>query len=656
MRLSQAKFARYAWFVLFYNLVAIVWGAFVRISFSGDGCGKGWPLCEGELIPTNATVHRLIEGSHRFSAELGGLLVVGLVIWAFRAFAKGDQVRKAALYAGVFTVVESLLGMELVLRHWVKYDDSVGRAVAMSAHLTNTLLLVGSLTLAAVCAGGRAPSIKLRGQGPLLWAIGLGGLCVIALGVSGAISALGHTVVPVDNVLQAAVSKGAHFLTRLQPLHPIIATSVGLYLLLLGGMLIHLRPSPGVKNAVQWMVVLFVFQFALGLLNIVLSAPASMQLIHLAVADACWIAFVIASARALDANAPRVEVDSEIEERPSTRLPVKELIKQYVALTKPRVISLLLFTTIAAMYAAHDRNHPFPSLWLVLAVAIGGYMAAGAANAINMVIDRDIDGTMKRTASRPTVTHEISAQDALMFGFALGVGSFTILWAAANLLSAMMAFAGLVFYVIVYTMLLKRRTWQNIVIGGAAGCFPPLVGWTAVTNQLNPLALILFAIIFAWTPVHFWALALLIKDDYAAAGVPMLPVVRGDRVTVIQICLYTVLTVVVSSLPFIQREASWLYLGGVMVLNALLVVRVLHLYRTAARPQASSLFHYSMLYLALLFLVIAVDRSAFTRQASDRKPKVVSASSQISRLAQCVVRPSRLNDGSEECPNYLGRA
>ncbi len=638
--MNQVRFKKFAWVVLIYNLLVIALGAFVRISFSGDGCGQNWPLCQGQLIPTDGSIQKFIEASHRFSSELVGLVVLFMFIWAMRAFPKGSQARKAAFFAGIFTVSEALLGAVLVEKHWVAYDASAMRAVAMSAHLSNTLLLLASVTVAAVSPlvpkdserneAWTGPHIKLKGQGAALFSILFGVFLVMVLGVSGAVSALGHTVKPVDNVIQAALAPGANFLNRLQPLHPLIAVSVGLYLLLMGGLLIHLRPSPEVKLKVQWMMTAYVFQFVLGLVNIWLQAPTWLQLVHLAAADWLWISLILAAATALDEAVPRLDeaMDAAAAE-PKTKMRFgKALIKEYIVLTKPRVISLLLFTTLMAMYAAHDAAHPFPSLWLVLWVAIGGYMAAGAANAINMVIDRDIDGSMKRTAQRPTVTQNISTMNALMFGFAMALGSFAILWIAANLLSALMAFSGLVFYVIVYTMLLKRRTWHNIVIGGAAGCFPPLVGWTAVTNQLNPLALVLFAIIFVWTPVHFWALALLIKDDYAAAGIPMLPVVRGDKVTVVQICLYTVLTVIVSALPFIQQEASWLYLGSVMVLNAILVLRCLQLYKTTARPQASSLFHYSMLYLALLFLVIAIDRSAMPRPAEIKNPKVALLPSQ----------------------------
>jgi protoheme IX farnesyltransferase len=269
------------------------------------------------------------------------------------------------------------------------------------------------------------------------------------------------------------------------------------------------------------------------------------------------------------------------------------------------VISLLLFTTLASAIAARGE---WPGTVLFIALAIGGFMAAGAANAINMVIDRDIDFTMVRTQSRPTVTQSITTQNALAFAFALAAGSFTILWTFANLLAAVMAFSGLVFYIVVYTMLLKRRTWHNIVIGGAAGAFPPLVGWAAVTNDLPPLSLYLFAIIFVWTPVHFWALALLLKDDYAAAGVPMLPVVKGDRTTVNQIGLYAILTFIVTLLPFLYPRVGWIYAGTAVILNSILIYLCVQLYRRTDRPRASFLFHYSMIYLAFLFLMFAVDR------------------------------------------------
>lgn len=282
--------------------------------------------------------------------------------------------------------------------------------------------------------------------------------------------------------------------------------------------------------------------------------------------------------------------------------------RDYLALTKPRVISLLLFTTLTSLFVATDAQHRV-TLLLFCAVAIGGYMAAGAANAINMVIDRDIDARMLRTAQRPTVTQEISARSALLFALALATGSFLLLYSTGGLLCALMAQAGLAFYVVIYTLLLKRRTWHNIVIGGAAGAFPPLVGYAAVAHHLNLFAWLLFAVIFFWTPVHFWALALLIKDDYARADIPMLPVVRGDRATVVQIAYYTVLTVAITLYPWYCGFLGGIYLISSLVLNAALVLFTARLFKIQDRPRSLALFKYSMLYLALLFLAMAIDHS-----------------------------------------------
>lgn len=290
---------------------------------------------------------------------------------------------------------------------------------------------------------------------------------------------------------------------------------------------------------------------------------------------------------------------------------VPPLWKDYLMLTKPRVISLLLVTTWTAMVMA---QRGWPDTWLFLLTGLGFYMAAGAAHTVNMVIDRDIDQRTERTATRGVASGRIPVANALVFAAVLGVTSFLMLWKGANLLCAMMAMSGLAFYVVVYTMVLKRRTWSNIVIGGAAGSFPPLVGWAAVTGNLAPLAWLLFGVIFLWTPVHFWALAIMIKDDYAKNGIPMLPVVKGDAATSVQIGMYTVLTVALSLAPFVLPEgakmmAGWIYLASALILNGILIWRSILLYQNPSRPRASSLFHYSMLYLFLLFLALAIDRA-----------------------------------------------
>jgi len=286
--------------------------------------------------------------------------------------------------------------------------------------------------------------------------------------------------------------------------------------------------------------------------------------------------------------------------------------RDYVTLTKPKVISLLLLTTIGAMFIAASG---YPGTWPLLGLLVGGYMSAGAAGVYNMVYDRDIDGRMRRTALRPTVTNVVSSTNALAFAVALTLGSFAIIWAAGNLLAALLSWAGIAFYVIVYTVWLKRATWQNIVIGGAAGAIPPLVGWAAVTGELSLLAWLLFALIFMWTPVHFWALALMIQRDYDAVGIPMAPSVIGERATVMQMVMYALLTIVLTVIPFALHEFSVAYLVAALLLNVVLAIRVARLFVVARRgvaidrATALPVYTYSMLYLALLFLAMALDRA-----------------------------------------------
>ncbi len=608
--MKSTKFARFAWGLLLYNIVVIVWGALVRASGSGDGCGAHWPTCQGEVLPSLATAKTLIEYTHRMMTGLDGPLILLMGVWAFRIFPRGHRVRYAALLSVGFLISEALIGALLVKKGLVAQNTSIARAVWLSGHLVNTFLLLAWLTLTALWSSG-VERLKLRGQGAIAWALGFALLGAILLGISGAVTALGDTLFPVHTtaeVIQQTLTPGAHFLQRLRIVHPLIAMSVGLYMLLIAGLVGHLRPSDAVQKSCRALVTLFVAQMGIGLLNKTLHAPVWMQLIHLLSADLLWLAIVTLAASALAVGVPQVELAGPEIPQGVPALVGGATWRDYYALTKPRVISLLLFTTLAAMFIAADAAHHV-TLWLFTAVFIGGYAAAGAANVFNMVIDRDIDGKMKRTAERPTVTQKITSRRALIFGFGLETLSFLLLWGAANLLTAVLALAGLVFYILVYTLGLKRRTTQNIVIGGAAGCFPPLVGWAAVTGSLSPLAWCLFAIIFVWTPVHFWALALLLKEDYASVGIPMLPVVRGERVTVIQIGLYTIVTVIVSILPFFEKQTSGLYLVCALVLNAVLALRSLRLFQSPDRPRASALFHYSMLYLALLFLFMAVDRT-----------------------------------------------
>ena len=301
-----------------------------------------------------------------------------------------------------------------------------------------------------------------------------------------------------------------------------------------------------------------------------------------------------------------VAVDVVVDVR---RARARAAAADWLALTKPRIIVLLEVCALAAMIAA---ARGWPSTGLVLATLAGGALSAGGANAINMWFDRDIDSAMGRTCSRPIPGGRIAPAQALAFGVGLGVAGFLLLAAAVNLLSAVLATAALLFYVFVYTMYLKRTSMQNIVIGGAAGAMPPLVGWAAVTGRLDLTALFLFAVVFYWTPPHFWALSLLVHRDYARVGVPMLPVVAGAQRTRVLIALYSVLMVLVTLLPFLAGSFGWIYLAGVGLLDGVFMVYAVRLALTRSSRLARVLFHYSLLYLALVFAVMAADRVLLT--------------------------------------------
>jgi heme o synthase len=280
-------------------------------------------------------------------------------------------------------------------------------------------------------------------------------------------------------------------------------------------------------------------------------------------------------------------------------------LRDYIALTKPRIISLLLLTTVTTMFAADPSG---PALSAILWTMLGGYLAAGGAGAINHYIDRDRDARMARTRGRPLVAGRIEPLHGLAFGIVLGVLATVQLAATVNALAAALALAGLLGYVFVYTVWLKPLTPQNIVIGGAAGAMPPLVGWAAATGGLAIEALYPFGIVFLWTPPHFWALSLLIKDEYARIGVPMLPVVRGEEVTRRQIVVYAVILVAFTLLPAATGFLGAFYAAAAVLLGAAFVGLAVRLLRHPSRPAALRLYLSSLAYLALLFCAMAADR------------------------------------------------
>ncbi|MBO0796959.1 MAG: heme o synthase [Ktedonobacteraceae bacterium] len=286
---------------------------------------------------------------------------------------------------------------------------------------------------------------------------------------------------------------------------------------------------------------------------------------------------------------------------------LRQIISSYINLIKPHVTVLLLGITVAAMAIAYQG---LPPLGLVVATLLGGAMAAGSANCINCYIDRDIDQVMSRTQRRSLPSGKVQPVPALLFGIVLGLGSFVVLAFFVNLLSAVLSFAAILFYVFVYTLGLKRTTAQNIVIGGAAGAVPVLVGWAAVTNEVTLPAIWLFAIVFYWTPPHFWALSLMIEKDYAKAGVPMLPVLMGEKETRRQIFLYSLLLLAVTLVLFILHTMGYLYLIGALILGGILLYMSIRLLRDKpeSKKWARTIFWYSNCYLAAIFAVMVIDR------------------------------------------------
>jgi heme o synthase len=344
---------------------------------------------------------------------------------------------------------------------------------------------------------------------------------------------------------------------------------------------------PYLRKPVGVAIAAMLVQIALGGIIALTGSDSALHAAHIVLASIAFAATLVL--------AVRVRWD---------RTPVGGSLRDYITLTKPRIMSLLLLTALCGMFVAAEG---VPSLRLMVFTMVGLALACGGASALNHYMDRDIDIYMSRTDGRPVASGRVPPERALEFGLTLSALSFVLLACTTNLLTAVLAIVGDLFYVVVYTGFLKRRTAQNIVIGGAAGAVPPVVGYAAVSGHLTVAAALLFLIVFVWTPPHFWALAMLIKDDYAAAGIPMLPVVRGDAETTRQIVRYTVLMIAVTLLPVATGTLGWGYAVAAAVLGGIFLWMAIGLRRAATRHAAKVLFHFSLLYLALLFAAMAVD-------------------------------------------------
>ncbi len=590
----MTRFAKLAVAAAVATFVLIAVGGLVRATDSGLGC-PDWPLCFGDWLPP-ADLHAWIEHTHRLIAAVFVGPLVGAVglITVFTKRRRDLPLLLAAIAAGVLVIVQSLIGAAVVLEGLA--------AELVTAHLGMALVVFAAVIFIAERAThGSMPAAHARpGLTKLvsLTAVVLFGQMLLGSWVTGQQAGLAYADFPLMNgALVPAVlgnEQAVHLAHRGLSL---VAAGLAMWT----AISIHRSTdAPLPRRLATWLVVLIVVQIALGGLNVISRLSAVFVVPHLAVGAALWGASVwlLLTTRRLR--------PSEMAAHASAPTPgPMDTVRAYISLTKPRIIELLLVTTVPTMVLAQGG---FPSLWLMVAVVAGGTLAAGGANAINMYVDRDIDDLMGRTRHRPLPRHAVSPRSALWFGIGLSVLAFVFLALTVNLLSAVLALSATAFYVFVYTMWLKRSTPQNIVIGGAAGCVPVLVAWAAVTGEVGLPALVLFAIVFYWTPPHFWALALRYRGDYAAAGVPMLPVVRGEAETARQIVLYTVALIAVSLLLLPAAGMGWIYLVAAVVLGALFLLQALRLRADSGTGRAQiSVFRYSISYLTLLFGAVAAD-------------------------------------------------
>ena len=621
----MTRFQRLALLTAATTYLLIVIGAIVRSTGSGMGC-PDWPTCHGSLIPPLGDTAAWIEWVHRSVAVLVGLLVLGTAVLAWLDYRRVRSIVLGSVVALVLVVFQAYLGKVTV--------DTNNAGETVTAHLATALALLAVLAFVAVRAryarampargASQRMTLMLAFVAAAAYALMLFGSHVVATGASLVFvdwPLFNGQLLPTfaaDPVIAAL--QMAHFL------HRIVAALVGLFVLVAAWVVWRTvraargggAPVPGgeaLLALVGTAAALYAVQVIVGALQITTQLEAWAVALHLALGAAIWallVSSVFVAYFAARAGEPTVGVGSGAGESAgegSDHQPsLSERVGAYVALTKPRIIELLLVTTVPAMFLA---ARGLPPLHLLLWTLVGGSLAAGAANAINCYIDRDIDLLMTRTRRRPLPAHEVSPEDALVFGLILGVIAFALMAFLTNLVAALLTLIAMAFYVVVYTMLLKRSTPQNIVLGGAAGALPPVIGWAAVTGDIGLPSLVLFAIVFYWTPPHFWALSLRLRRDYAAAGVPMLPVTHGVPETTRQIALYSVLMVCLTLVFFAVARLGLVFLGGALVLGGLFLLQAFLMWRDGTDARAVRLYRYSITYLTALFALMILDVFVF---------------------------------------------
>jgi protoheme IX farnesyltransferase len=584
------------------TLVLIAWGGVVRATGSGDAC-PDWPTCYGRWIP-DLEYHVLIEYLHRLLGVVSGLLALALAIVAIVLVRRPDtEIPRSARWLAIG--LAPAFAVQGAFGAWIIYSE-LHPAVVTVHFAMAFLVLAMTVAITAIVASPVRGGDRSFARLAVVTAVATYGLLLVGTYVRAEGAGLAFRDWPLmgGRLIPTLSVPGAVEMF----LHRILALLVTALVLWMAVRARAAAPrSPRLVRLTTVAAVLLLGQMALGGVNVVTELDQVPRAGHVVMSALIWatvVAIAVLARRdpataAPDPDTPRSEAT------PATDgADLRDTVGAYVALTKPRIIVLLLITTVPAMLMAAGG---MPSVWLILATLVGGTLAAGSANAINMYLDRDIDEVMRRTRQRPLPGHRVEPLAALRFGFVLGVVAFAFLALTVNVLAAVLALSAIAFYVFVYTMWLKRTTTQNIVIGGAAGAVPVLVGWAAVTGGLAWPAWVLFAVIFVWTPPHFWALAMRVRDDYAAAGVPMLPVVKGDDETRRQIFLYSLVLFGTTLLLVPAVSMGAIYLVTAVALGGAFVYRALVLWRAPSEDRAWRLFKFSVVYLGALFGAVALD-------------------------------------------------
>lgn len=588
----------------------IVFGSIVRVTGSGLGC-PDWPLCHGQFLPP-ADAAAIIEYIHRTIAAVVGIPLLALFVGAWVGQRRIPIVFWSVNLLMLLLIPQILLGREVVLRELPP--------MLVAVHLANALVIMALAILATVeaafgpgtsawIAHARAAVRSPHTRFPPL--VGWTVAATFFLLMTGAyVRATGASWVCLGFPLcQGGTLPLGNRLVDIQFLHRLTATAVAILIVLQARYLA--RNFAHDRRIRRWSVAAVyavATQFVVGVLQVAVAPLQLFQVMHVAFGTATWVATVTVGALVYqDVARGRTQAAGEPSDpgdRPEPATAGQRGLA-YVALMKPRIIVLLLVTALGGMLLAAEG---VPPLATVLFTLLGGALAAGGANAVNCYIDRDIDGLMARTTLRPIPAGLIAPGRALAFGIGLTVASLLVFALLVNPLSGALAVGAMLYYVFVYSRWLKRSTPSNIVIGGAAGALPPVIGWAAVRGDLSLFALWLFAIVFYWTPPHFWALSLLIKREYERARVPMLPIVRGDEETRRQILWYSFLMVGVTAIIVPLGLLGSLYLAAALALGGVFLYYAERLRREATAAAARRLFRYSIYYLALLFAAMVADR------------------------------------------------